>query len=39
MHYLRSQIRNCPLPFEVEAGGHFLQEWGDEVARAALEVL
>ena len=39
MRYLRSQIRNCPLPLEVLEGGHFLQEWGDEVARAALKVL
>jgi pimeloyl-ACP methyl ester carboxylesterase len=37
MHYLRKQIRNCPEPYEVAEGGHFLQEWGDEVARAALE--
>ncbi len=36
MHHLRQQIRNCPEPFEVAEGGHFLQEWGDEVARAAL---
>lgn len=39
MRYVRAQIRNCPPPFEVEDGGHFLQEWGDVVARAALKVL
>ena len=39
MRYVRSQIRNCPPPFEIQEGGHFLQEWGDEVARAALKVL
>jgi pimeloyl-ACP methyl ester carboxylesterase len=39
MHNLRAQIRACPPPLEVAAGGHFLQEWGDEVARAALAVL
>ena len=39
MRYVRSQIRNCPPPFEVDEGGHFVQEWGDEVARAALKVL
>ena len=39
MRYLRTQIRNCPPPFEVDEGGHFVQEWGDEVARAALKVL
>ncbi len=36
MAYLRKQIRGCPEPYEVADGGHFLQEWGDEVARAAL---
>ena len=39
MRYLATQIRNCPAPFEVAEGGHFLQEWGDPVARAALQVL
>jgi haloalkane dehalogenase len=39
MRYVRDQIRDCPPPFEVENGGHFLQEWGDAVARAALAVL
>ncbi|GAC1356320.1 MAG: haloalkane dehalogenase [Variovorax sp.] len=37
MRYVAAQIRNCPAPFEVEDGGHFLQEWGEPVARAALE--
>lgn len=32
-------IRDCPPPFEVAGGGHFLQEWGEDVARAALKVL
>ena len=32
MNMLRSWIRNCPGPLVVENGGHFLQEWGDEVA-------
>jgi haloalkane dehalogenase len=36
MRDLRKAIRNCPEPHLVENGGHFLQEWGDEVARAAL---
>ena len=39
MRHVRSQIRNCPPPFEVEEGGHFLQEWGEVVAPAALKVL
>jgi len=36
MAYLRKQIRNCPAPLEVANGGHFLQENGEEVAKAAL---
>ena len=33
MHALRKSIRNCREPYLVEQGGHFLQEWGEEVAR------
>jgi haloalkane dehalogenase len=36
MNALRKSIRACPEPHIVAEGGHFLQEWGDEVARAAL---
>lgn len=36
MSYLRAQIRNCPPPLEVADAGHFVQEWGEPVARAAL---
>jgi len=36
MRRLHASIRNCPQPLEIAEGGHFLQEWGDEVARAAL---
>jgi haloalkane dehalogenase len=36
MASLRKQIRNCPPPFELAEAGHFVQEWGDEVARQAL---
>ena len=36
MQSLRKQIRNCPAPFEVADGGHFVQEWGAPVAEAAL---
>jgi haloalkane dehalogenase/tRNA(adenine34) deaminase len=39
MRHVRSQIRHCPPPLEVAVGGHFLQEWGDEVAQAALKSL
>ena len=33
---LHRHIRNCPPPYEMSDGGHFLQEWGDVVAREAL---
>lgn len=36
MHTLRHQIRGCPEPFVVDEAGHFLQESGEPVARAAL---
>lgn len=36
MHFLRSVIRGCPPPLEVAEAGHFVQEWGAPVARAAL---
>jgi haloalkane dehalogenase/tRNA(adenine34) deaminase len=36
MSALREIIRGCPPPYEVSEGGHFLQEWGEEVARRAL---
>ena len=31
-------IANCPLPLEIAEAGHFVQEWGGDVARKALEV-
>lgn len=36
MHHLRQQIRNCPEPMVLAEAGHFVQEWGEPVARAAL---
>ena len=33
---LRNNIRNCPEPFEVPDGGHFVQEWGRGIAEKAL---
>ena len=39
MHALHGIIRNCPPPMEIAEGGHFLQEWGEEVARKAVKVL
>ena len=32
MRQLRGWIRNCREPLVIGNGGHFLQEWGDEVA-------
>jgi len=37
MNALRKIIRGCPEPWLHAEGGHFLQEWGDEVAREALK--
>jgi pimeloyl-ACP methyl ester carboxylesterase len=36
MRDLAARIRGCPPPLEVAEGGHFLQEWGERVAPAAL---
>ncbi|OYY71160.1 haloalkane dehalogenase [Sphingomonas sp. 28-63-12] len=36
MQALRKQIRGCPEPMIVEDGGHFVQEWGEPIARAAI---
>jgi pimeloyl-ACP methyl ester carboxylesterase len=37
MAALRNTIRGCPAPLEIPEGGHFVQEWGEEIARAALK--
>jgi haloalkane dehalogenase len=39
MRALHRDIRGCPPPLEFAAAGHFVQEWGDEVAPAALAAL
>ena len=36
MYALHSKIKNCPPPMEIPDGGHFVQEWGAEIATAAL---
>ena len=36
MEELRTTIRGCPPPLELPEAGHFVQEWGEPVARAAL---
>lgn len=39
MRALARTIRNCPAPMEIAEGGHFLQEWGEPVAKQALASL
>lgn len=39
MERLRQDICGCPPAMEVADGGHFVQEKGDRIARAALAVL
>jgi haloalkane dehalogenase len=36
MHALREVIRHCPEPYVHAEGGHFLQEWGEDIAARAL---
>jgi pimeloyl-ACP methyl ester carboxylesterase len=36
MRSLQKAIRGCPEPMEVANGGHFVQEQGEPIARAAL---
>ncbi len=37
MQELRSVIRGCPEPMRVPEAGHFVQEFGEPIARRALE--
>ena len=37
MAWMRSVIRGCPEPMQLEDAGHFVQEWGEPIAKAALE--
>jgi haloalkane dehalogenase len=39
MHALHRHIRGCPPPMEIAEGGHFLQEWGEPIAQAAVAAL
>lgn len=36
MEALRRTIRGCPEPMMIAEAGHFVQEWGEPIARAAL---
>jgi len=37
MRKLRKIIPRCPEPLKIKEAGHFVQEWGDIVAKKALE--
>lgn len=37
MERLRAGIRNCPPTMEIQDAGHFVQEWGGTIAKAALK--
>ena len=37
MSSLRKDIKGCPPPMEIKDGGHFVQEWGEEIAIEALK--
>ena len=37
MEKLRTQIKNCPEPMVIPDAGHFVQEWGEPIAHAALK--
>ena len=37
MRVLRTYIKGCPKPFRIKEAGHFVQEWGDQIAKKALE--
>ena len=39
MRALHRDIRGCPPPLEFAEAGHFVQEWGEKVAPAALTLL
>lgn len=36
MARLRAIIKGCPEPLIIPDGGHFVQEWGEQIARTAL---
>ncbi|GAG70850.1 unnamed protein product [marine sediment metagenome] len=37
MNLIKNSIKTSPDPLIIEDGGHFLQEWGEIVAKKALE--
>ena len=38
MRKLRKMIPRCPEPLKIKEAGHFVQEWGEIVAKKALEI-
>jgi haloalkane dehalogenase len=36
MRALRAHVHGCPEPLEIPDGSHFVQEWGEDIAKAAL---
>jgi haloalkane dehalogenase len=36
MQVLRNDIRNCPEQYEHPDAGHFVQEWGEKIAKEAI---
>jgi hypothetical protein len=36
MAQLRASIRDCPPPMRIPQAGHFVPEWGEAIARAAI---
>ena len=36
MSILRETIKDCPEPMVLKEAGHFVQEWGEPIARASL---
>jgi haloalkane dehalogenase len=36
MQALRNDIRRCPEPYRLAQAGHFVPEWGEQIARRAL---
>jgi haloalkane dehalogenase len=36
MEKLRATIAGCPEPMMIDEGGHFVQEWGEPIARTAM---
>lgn len=37
MQALHKCIKNCPAPMEIPEAGHFVQEWGKEIAEVACD--